>query len=118
MLVAVRKPRIRVSVKGIGAALVIKELQRLYPSAQVTPEEEVIDITTTGWWKKMKSKSHAGTALWTYRDNANKTLDQVSRLSGIAKPHLSEMENGKRAIGPRTAKKLGAALNFDYRLLL
>jgi len=118
MLVAVRKPRIEVSVNGIGAALVIRQLRKLYPSARVIAEEKAVDITSTRWWKKMESTSHAGTVLWTYRDNANLTLDHVSKLSGIAKSHLSDMENGKRTIGPRTAKKLGAALDIDYRLLL
>jgi transcriptional regulator with XRE-family HTH domain len=56
--------------------------------------------------------------LWTYRDNAGLTLAGLSRRSGIAKSHLSDMENGKRAIGPRTAKKLAKALGVDHRLFL
>jgi ribosome-binding protein aMBF1 (putative translation factor) len=118
MLVAVRKPRIRVSVNGVGAALLIRQIQKLYPSAHVTPEKETVDITTTDWWKKMELSSHTGTVLWSYRDNAGLTLEQLSKRSGIAKSHLSAMENGKRTIGPRTAKKLGTALGVDYRLFL
>jgi DNA-binding XRE family transcriptional regulator len=117
-LVAVRKPHIEVSVNGIGAALVIREIRKRYPSAEVTPEEEAVDITTTDWWKKRQSIAHAGTILWTYRDNAGLTLEQLSKKSGIARPHLSEMENGKRPIGARTAKKLAAALSVDHRVFL
>ncbi|MGO9409405.1 MAG: helix-turn-helix domain-containing protein [Spirochaetia bacterium] len=118
MLVAVRKPHIKVSVNGIGAALVIREILAKYPKAEVTTEDEAVDITTTDWWKKMQSTSHTGTVLRTYRDNAGLTLDRLSKRSGIAKSHLSDMENGKRAIGTRTAKKLSTALKVDYRLFL
>jgi transcriptional regulator with XRE-family HTH domain len=51
-----------------------------------------------------------------YRDDV--TQEQLSRLAGIPRRHLSEMENGKRPIGKESAKKLAAALNCDYRRFL
>lgn len=118
MLVAVKTPRIRVHMSGVGAKIVVRELRKLYPSVKVSNDDEAVDITTTMWWKKMEATSHPGTVLWTYRDNAGLTLERLSKLSKIAKSHLSDMENGKRAIGPRTAKKLAKALSVDHRLLL
>lgn len=118
MLVAVKTPRIKLHMSGIGAKVVVKALRKLYGSVQVSNEDKAIDITTTTWWKKMETTSNPGSVLWTYRDNAGLTLEQLSRLSRIAKSHLSDMENGKRAIGPRTAKKLASALGIDHRLLL
>ena len=118
MLVAVKTPRIRVKMSGVGAQTVVKALRKLYGSVQVTNDDETVDITSTAWWKKMQAKSHTGTVLWTYRDNAGLTLERLSKLSGIAKSHLSDMENGKRPIGQRTAKKLADALNVDYRMFL
>jgi len=32
--------------------------------------------------------------------------------------HISEMENGKRTIGKELAKRLGKALNADYKVFL
>jgi ribosome-binding protein aMBF1 (putative translation factor) len=118
MLVAVRKPRINVRVTGVGAQIVVRCLRRIYDSVQVSHEDEAVDITTTAWWKKMQAVSHNGTVLWAYRDNAGLTLDQLSKLSGIAVSHLSAMENGKRTIGVRSARKLAEALKVDYRLFL
>ncbi len=46
------------------------------------------------------------------------TQRQLSEMTGIPQRHLSEMENGKRIIGKETAKKLGTALNADYRAFL
>jgi antitoxin component HigA of HigAB toxin-antitoxin module len=118
MLVAVKTPRINVRMTGVGAQIVVRALRKLYDSVEVSREDEAVDITTTDWWKKMESTAHPGTVLWTYRDNAGLTLSRLSTLSGIAKPHLSDMENGKRAIGLRTAKKLASALGVDHRLFL
>jgi antitoxin component HigA of HigAB toxin-antitoxin module len=118
MLVAVKTPRISVHMSGVGVQIVVRALRKLYDSVEVSNDDEAVDITTTAWWKKMEAKSHAGTRLWAYRDNAGLTLERLSRLSGIAKSHLSDMENGKRAIGTRSAKKLSTALNIDHRLLL
>jgi antitoxin component HigA of HigAB toxin-antitoxin module len=105
-------------MSGVGAKIVVRALRKLYPSMRVSDDDEAVDITTTAWWKKMEARSHGGTVLWTYRDNAGLTLDRLSKLSGIAKSHLSDMENGKRAIGLRTAKKLATALDVDHRLFL
>ena len=66
----------------------------------------------------MEATSHIGTVPRTYRDNAGLTLEQLSKRSGIAKSHLSDMENGKRAIGPPTAKKPAKVLGVDHRLFL
>lgn len=118
MLVVVKKPRIRASINGIGEKLLIKGIRKLYPSAKITPEDNSVDITTTDWWKKRNSTSHAGTMLWAYRDNAGLTVEQLSKLSGIARPHLSAMEKGTRAIGVLSAKKLASALGVDHRLFL
>lgn len=46
------------------------------------------------------------------------TQMQLSEKTGIPRRHISEMENGRRGIGKQNARKLGAALNIDPRLLV
>jgi hypothetical protein len=118
MLVAVKTPPINVRLSGRGAQIVVRMLRKQFADVKVSHDDEAVDVVTTDWWKEREASLHAGTVLWTYRDNAALTLAQLSKLSGIAKPHLSDMENGKRAIGVRTAKKLGTALGVDYRMFL
>jgi hypothetical protein len=48
MLVAVRKPRINVHETGVGAQIVVQCLRKVYDSAQVSHEDEAVDITATG----------------------------------------------------------------------
>jgi ribosome-binding protein aMBF1 (putative translation factor) len=43
---------------------------------------------------------------------------EFAKRLGIAQPHLSAIENGKRAVGKKLAKKLGKLLNLDYRVFL
>ena len=51
-----------------------------------------------------------------YRDSL--TQVDLSKLAGIPRRHISEMENGKRPIGRQTARKLADALNTDPRMFL
>ena len=46
------------------------------------------------------------------------TQRELSALAGIPQRHVSEMENGKRAIGKEMAKRLGKALKADYKMFL
>jgi len=43
---------------------------------------------------------------------------ELAQQAGIPQSHISLMENGKMEIGKERAKRLGKALNMDYRLFL
>jgi len=51
-----------------------------------------------------------------YKDDL--TQEQLSKLTGIPRPHISGMERGARPIGKENARKLAAAFHCDYRLFL
>ena len=46
------------------------------------------------------------------------TQMELAERSGIARRHISEMENAKRPIGKQNARKLAEVLNIDPRRLL
>jgi transcriptional regulator with XRE-family HTH domain len=52
------------------------------------------------------------------REAKNLTQEQLSEISGVARPVISEFENGKRRPSPRTIGKLAEALGCDYIKLL
>ena len=118
MLVAVKRPRIEVDIHGPGEGLVVKLLKERYPSVEVFCDSDTVPYRKTAFAKEMAKKMTPGRRLWVYRDNAELTLEELAAKTGISKSHLSEMENDKRAIGVRTAKRLGAALKCDYRRFL
>ncbi len=59
-----------------------------------------------------------GTCLVAARHKKSLTQENLSGLTGIPRRHISEMENGKRPIGKKTAKKMAEVLDVDYRVLL
>jgi len=46
------------------------------------------------------------------------TQTELGEQIGIAQYHISRMENGKRPIGKKTAKKLADFFDTDYRMFL
>ena len=59
-----------------------------------------------------------GKALSGARYKENLTQMQLAEQTGISQRHISEMENGKRPIGKKIAKRLGEALNMGYKAFL
>jgi ribosome-binding protein aMBF1 (putative translation factor) len=51
-----------------------------------------------------------------YRENISQV--QLARKSGIHQNEISKIENGKRSIGEKVAKRLAKALHIDYKLLI
>jgi DNA-binding XRE family transcriptional regulator len=59
-----------------------------------------------------------GISLRGARHREGLTQVELAHLSGIPQRHLSEMENGKRAIGKDRARKLAEVLGVNYRIFL
>ncbi len=43
---------------------------------------------------------------------------ELAKRSGVSQNEISKIENGKRTVGEKVAKRLAEALNIDYRLLI
>ncbi|MBI4374249.1 MAG: helix-turn-helix transcriptional regulator [Deltaproteobacteria bacterium] len=81
---------------------------------EVRPIEELL--------AKMKEKDHLiGTprgALIAYMTGQSWTQKRLAKATGISQADISKMVNGKRVIGPATARKLAKAFGVDYRKFL
>ena len=119
MLVHAKTHHIDVEIKGKGVEHIVKLLKEAFKDIKVMNlQTESIPIQETNWYKKISKTMTPGTALKVYRDNAEFTLLELSKKSGIAVSHLSAMENDKRGIGKISAKKLGDALDCSYKRFL
>lgn len=114
MQVHAKTPHINAQITGTGADIIIEALKRSITGLKVSADDEAVPINDDPWFQKLRKSRTAGEVLWCYRDNAKLTLDELAEKSGIAKSHLSEMENNKRPIGVKTAKKLAEALKCDF----
>lgn len=104
---------IDVNISGKGLKDFLKLIKDNIAGIQIVEDDddEYVDIEDTDWYKSIELTPAA--VLKIRRENADMTLAELAKKSGIAAPNLALMESGKRNIGARTAKKLAEALNCD-----
>ncbi|NGX47603.1 MAG: HTH-type transcriptional repressor RghR [Chlamydiae bacterium] len=67
---------------------------------------------------RLKKHGKAGLVLRGARFREKMSQKELAKRSGISQENISKIENGKRSIGEKVAKKLAKALKIDYKLLL
>jgi ribosome-binding protein aMBF1 (putative translation factor) len=85
--------------------------------SEITPWEEA-----TPWEELAKERiakyKKAGIVLRGARYRENLSQVQLAKLSGIHQNEISKIENGKRTVGEKVAKRLAKCLNISYQMLL
>lgn len=115
MQVVEKKHHIDFTMYGSGLALVKKALLNIYPDIEFkeNSDEDFISSKESSVLKNIEAKMSAADVLSIRRENKGITQKQLSEITGIAIPNISQMENGSRKIGKANAKKLAAALDCD-----
>ena len=115
MQVVERKHHIDFTMYGSGLALVKKALMNTYPDIEFkeNSDEDFVSSKESTVLKNIEAKMTAADVLSIRRKNKGITQKQLSEITGIAIPNISQMENGSRKIGKANAKKLAAALDCD-----
>ncbi len=101
------------------------ERQKLYsflkeldlPKSEIIPWEEATPWEVLAKDRIEKHKK-AGLVLRGARHRENMSQVQLARLSGVHQNEISKIENGKRGVGEKVAKKLAKPLKINYLLLL
>lgn len=60
----------------------------------------------------------AGLVLRGMRYRENISQKELAKRSQVSQNEISKIENGKRVVGEKVAKRLAASLNINYRLLI
>ncbi len=102
------------------AKLRLVEEALVYASELSLQEERLTDEEHDSLIKKLGTgRSHSpGDALRSYRLRQDLTQGELAHASGIPQANISALENGRRALGLMTAKKLASVLGCDYRKLV
>ena len=110
MQVHVKTPRIKIDIEGEISNKHLSLLKKEYGKNVhliKNEDDKLIDVFKTDWYKQIKLQMTPGKNLKVYRMNRGLTQIQLGKLlGGIPKQHISNMENGKRAISLKMAKKL------------
>lgn len=97
-----------------------------YPFGAFSPPyftmEEVLNMISFEEMDAIKKQfdqySKSGVMLRGSRELEDISQHKLSKMTGIPQHHISEMENGKRPIGKKNAKKFADVFNCDYRVFL
>jgi DNA-binding XRE family transcriptional regulator len=107
MQVHVKTPHIKIEIKGDISKKHLSLLRKEYGNNVKLITDDAVDVFETDWYKNIKSNMTPGQNLKIYRINRGLTQEQLGELlDGIPKQHISNMENGKRAISLKMAKRL------------
>lgn len=80
-------------------------------------KSELVDWTEVTKESIAKHKQ-AGMVLRGARFRENLSQKELAKRSGVSQDNISRIENGKRGVGEKVAKKLAKALKINYNLLL
>jgi len=103
------------TARFLGPPDKIMEVRRFAGSLGLSDMEDTIDYREA--FPEFAGKE-LQIAIKAYRTREGLTQDQLAKLAGIPRRHISDMENGRRPIGKENARKLAQALNTDYRMFL
>jgi DNA-binding XRE family transcriptional regulator len=117
MLAVVKTPLTSVRIKGrISDRLMEALVAEFGRHVQLTrdPDDELVDVFQTDWYKNIKKRMTPGTYMKIYRENKNMTQTELGKaLGGLPRQHVSNMENGVRPISKKTALKLSKLFDIS-----
>lgn len=67
--------------------------------------------------ERIEKYKKAGLVLRGIRYREGISQKELAKKSGVSQNEISKIENGKRTIGEKVAKRLASSLNIDYHLL-
>ncbi len=113
-----KKPR----TKGIVVLQFTGPLEKKDKAIEALKSLGFVDTSESISWRdafpEYNDSALPGVALAGARAKEGLTQQEPSRLTGIPQRHISEMENGKRAIGKERARRFAKVLNIGYKVFL
>jgi DNA-binding XRE family transcriptional regulator len=117
MLAVVKTPRTSIRIKGKISNKLMEVLVSEYgKDVRLTrdPDDELVDVFQTDWYKNIKKTMTPGTYMKIYRENRKMTQTELGKmLGGLPRQHISNMENGVRPISKKIAMKLAKAFDVS-----
>jgi ribosome-binding protein aMBF1 (putative translation factor) len=103
--------------KPIHAFIPIESAGRFEAILSEYEESESVDWRVVAKDSLTKHKK-AGIVLRGARGRENMTQKELAKRSGVSQENISRIENGRRTIGEKLAKKLAKPLKINYLLLM
>lgn len=79
------------------------------------------DLSSQPWlefFPEVTDQAMPGVCLRAARSREGISQARLAEMTGIPQRHISQMENGKRLIGKKSAQAIAKALNMDHRVFM
>jgi DNA-binding transcriptional regulator YiaG len=107
---AVKTRHISIKFKPRTPVRVINTIKKQF-SDYIDDGDDLVDISTTEWYKEMEKKMTPGKYLRNLREAHGLSQKAVGEKIGTNAAHVSDYETGQRAISKAMAKKLAVVFN-------
>ena len=113
MLVHVKTPRTEINIKGEISGRLIKALRNDFGNdIDISDDDMLIDPTESAWFQEIKAQMSPGDHLKIDRENFGWSQAELGkRIGSFSRQYVSDLENGRKNISLKVAKKL--AVIFD-----
>lgn len=123
MQAVVKTPHIKINVQGdIIPTKLLFFLKEEYGNKVKFVDEEndkLVKVVNTQWYKDIKAATTPGDYLRIYRERNGLTQTKLGEMAGgVPRQHISNMENGRRAISLKTARKFADIFNVSFEIFL
>ena len=109
MLAVVKKPHIEIRARHIPAPL-LRAIRELYkPENVIVEDDELINPAEIPELIEARRNTSPGEAIYLNRDMRGWSQVELAKKLGVAVTVVSNMENNRRAVSRKMAKKLGEA---------
>lgn len=123
MQAVVKTPHIKINVQGdIIPTKLLFFLKEEYGNKVRFVEEKndkLVKAVNTQWYKDIKAATTPGDYLKIYREQKGLTQTKLGEMAGgVPRQHISNMENGRRAISLKAARKFADILDVSFEIFL
>ena len=117
------KGEVKIQVGEKRSRLFLVPKDRAEGIVRLLQDFEVNDDGQTIPWREsvqdlIEKYTEAGVALRGARAKADLSQNELAHKLGIPQSHISDMENGRRPIGKKMAKRLADVLDVGYKVFL
>jgi DNA-binding XRE family transcriptional regulator len=123
MQAVVKTPHIKINVQGdIIPTKLLFFLKEEYGNKVKFVEEEsdkLVNAVNTQWYKDIKVATTPGDYLRIYRERNGLTQTKLGEMNGgTPRQHISNMENGRRPISLKAARKFADIFDVSFEIFL
>jgi DNA-binding transcriptional regulator YiaG len=99
-------------------ARIIKRIEREYAGYLICDDDEIVDISTTDWYKRMEKKMTPAKTLKTLREVKGLSLAKLGKMINMPGRRISDYETEQRAMSKEVAKKLAVLFNVPPAIFI